>query len=31
MNRERLAELTEAWIPVETVDGAGILVFKNSD
>lgn len=31
LNRERVSEMTEAWIPVETSDGAGILIFKNSD
>jgi Family of unknown function (DUF6210) len=31
LNRERVSELTEAWIPVEMLGGAGILIFKNSD
>jgi uncharacterized protein DUF6210 len=31
LDRSRLDELTEAWIPVLTVYGPGILVFANSD
>lgn len=27
----RLPELTEAWIPVETIYGPGVLLFPNSD
>ena len=29
--RDRLVELTEAWFPVHTPYGPGILVFANSD
>ncbi len=28
---EKLADLTEAWIPVKMVYGPGVLVFANSD
>jgi Family of unknown function (DUF6210) len=31
LDRSRLAELTEAWIPVRCVYGPGVLVFANSD
>lgn len=31
LDRDRLAELTEAWVPVTTPYGPGILVFANCD
>ncbi len=31
LDRTRLDELTEAWIPVRTIYGPGVLVFANSD
>jgi hypothetical protein len=31
LDRSRLQELTEAWIPVSTPYGPGVLVFANSD
>ena len=31
LDRDRLDELTEAWVPVRTVYGPGVLVFPNSD
>jgi Family of unknown function (DUF6210) len=31
LDRERLAELTEGWIPVQSSLGPGLLLFKNSD
>jgi hypothetical protein len=31
LDRSRLDELTEAWIPILTVYGSGILAFANSD
>jgi hypothetical protein len=31
LDRSRLDELTEAWIPVSTPYGPGVLVFANSD
>ena len=31
LDRERLAELDEAWIPVRTPDGPGYLAWVNSD
>ncbi len=31
LDRSRLSELTEAWIPVRTVYGPGVLIFDNSD
>jgi hypothetical protein len=31
LDQGRLADLDEAWIPVLTLDGPGILVWSNSD
>jgi len=31
LDTERLEELTEAWVPVKTVYGSGVLVFDSSD
>ena len=31
LDRSRLEELTEAWIPVSTPYGPGVLIFANSD
>lgn len=31
LDKGRMSEITEAWIPVDTLDGAGTLIFKNSD
>lgn len=31
LDRSRIGELTEAWIPVQTVYGPGVLVLPNSD
>jgi hypothetical protein len=31
LDLERLEELTEAWIPVQTAYGSGVLIFANSD
>jgi uncharacterized protein DUF6210 len=31
LDRSRLEELTEAWVPVRSVYGPGVLVFANSD
>jgi hypothetical protein len=31
LDRDRLKELTEAWNPVSTLYGPGVLVFANSD
>ena len=31
LDRSRVDEITEAWVPVVTLDGPGILVFENSD
>ncbi|HEX8033201.1 MAG TPA: DUF6210 family protein [Ktedonobacterales bacterium] len=31
LDLERLEELTEAWIPVQTAYGRGVLIFANSD
>ena len=31
LDKSRLDELTEAWVPVVTVYGPGILMFDNSD
>jgi hypothetical protein len=31
LDRARIGELTEAWVPVSTVYGPGVLVFANSD
>ncbi|HVH64497.1 MAG TPA: DUF6210 family protein [Candidatus Acidoferrum sp.] len=31
LDRNRLTELTEGWIPVRLLDGRGVLIFKNSD
>ncbi|WP_425427549.1 DUF6210 family protein [Actinomadura meyerae] len=31
LDEERLRELDEAWVPVITADGPGILVWQNSD
>jgi hypothetical protein len=31
LDRARLSELTEAWIPVTTAYGPGVLIFDNSD
>jgi hypothetical protein len=31
LDRSRLEELTEAWIPVRSAYGPGVLVFANSD
>lgn len=31
LDTEKLGDLTEAWVPVKTVYGPGVLVFKNSD
>ena len=31
LDRTRLSDLTEAWIPVKTAYGAGVLIFPNSD
>ncbi|WP_460358611.1 DUF6210 family protein [Actinoallomurus acanthiterrae] len=31
LDEERLHELDEAWTPVVTADGPGILVWQNSD
>jgi hypothetical protein len=31
LDRSRLRELTEAWVPVRTVYGPGVLIFANSD
>jgi hypothetical protein len=27
----RIDEIAEAWIPVETPDGPGVLLYKNCD
>ena len=31
LDEQRLSEATEAWIPVKTVFGRGVLVFENCD
>lgn len=31
LDKSRIDEIAEAWIPVETPDGAGVLVYKNCD
>jgi hypothetical protein len=31
VDQERLAELTEGWIPIQSFLGPGLLLFKNSD
>jgi hypothetical protein len=31
LDRGRLAELTEAWVPVRVGDRRGVIVFANSD
>ena len=31
LDTDRLDDLTEAWIPVKTADGPGVLVFDNCD
>ncbi len=31
LDRDRAVDLTEAWVPVDTPDGKGVLIFKNSD
>jgi hypothetical protein len=31
LDDERLREIDEAWIPVFTADGPGVLVWQNSD
>jgi hypothetical protein len=31
LDRSRVDEITEAWVPVVTLDGPGILMFENSD
>ncbi|MEU8920442.1 DUF6210 family protein [Kitasatospora sp. NPDC048545] len=31
LDESRLAELAEAWVPVVTPDGPGVLVWENSD
>jgi len=31
LDEGRLAEIDEAWIPVLTADGPGLLIWKNSD
>jgi hypothetical protein len=31
LDTSRMDEIAEAWIPVETPDGAGVLVYKNCD
>ena len=31
LDEDRLGEADEAWIPVATSDGPGILVWRNSD
>ncbi len=31
LDRDREDELTEAWVPVQTVSGRGVLIFDNSD
>jgi len=31
LDRVRIGELAEAWIPVETPDGPGVLLYKNCD
>ena len=31
LDATRLDELTEAWVPVHTAYGPGVLVFANSD
>lgn len=31
LDEARLAELAEAWVPVQTPDGPGVLLWKNCD
>ncbi|MGW9028169.1 DUF6210 family protein [Streptomyces sp. NPDC055722] len=31
LDESRLAEIDEAWVPVVTPDGPGVLVWENSD
>jgi hypothetical protein len=31
LDESRLGELDEAWVPVLTPDGSGLLVWNNSD
>lgn len=31
LDHARIAEIAEAWIPVETPDGPGVLLYKNCD
>lgn len=31
LDAARVEEMAEAWIPVETPDGAGVLLYKNCD
>jgi len=31
IDRDRAGEIAEAWIPIETPDGPGVLLYKNCD
>lgn len=31
LDLQRIDDLTEAWIPVQTAYGRGVLIFDNSD
>jgi hypothetical protein len=31
LDRDRLKEIDEAWLPVRTPDGPGVLIWPNSD
>ncbi|MEV6106358.1 DUF6210 family protein [Streptomyces sp. NPDC051940] len=31
LDETRIAELDEAWVPVRTPDGSGVLMWANSD
>lgn len=31
LDEDRIGELTEAWVPVTTPDGPGVLIWPNSD
>jgi hypothetical protein len=31
LDQERMSEIAEAWIPIQTVDGPGVLLYDNCD
>jgi hypothetical protein len=31
IDKDRIDQIAEAWIPVETTDGPGVLLYQNCD